>query len=63
MVRKPTGSVSRLRSTVASWSHLTRVGRSAMTNADRKPVSRTLVLVKATIQGLRVSQSGFRSTA
>lgn len=36
MVRKPIGSAKRLRSTVASWSHMTRVCRSAMTTDGRK---------------------------
>jgi len=63
MVKKPTGSVRRLRSTVASWSHMTRVCRSAMATGGRKLVSRALVLVKATIQVLSASQSGCNTTA
>jgi len=55
IVRKPIGSVRRLRSTVASWSHMTRVCRSAMSTGGQKLVWCALVLVKATIQVLSVS--------
>jgi len=62
-VRKPAGSASRLRSTVAIWSHMTRVRRSWISTGGRTLVSRALVLVNATTAVLSVSQSGCRTTA
>ena len=52
--------VRRVRSTVASWSHIAWVCRPSMATGGLKVVSRALLLAKATIHVLSMNHSSRR---